>query len=79
MMNDESADQIVGLLQDILEELRDLRSDFQEFTGYNTTKMSDAVNEITERITGGIAGVGGGDLDDVVRAVRSVESAIDLK
>lgn len=78
-MNEEQGDEIIELLENILTELRDVRSDFQEFTGYNTTKMSDVVTEIADRITGGIGGAGGEDLADVVRALQSVESAVDLK
>ena len=38
---------IVSVLESILDEIRGLRSDFLEFTGYNTTKMADLATSIT--------------------------------
>lgn len=78
-MNDDKADEIIEQLGGILTELQELRTNFDEFTGYNTMKMSDAVDNLGDRITGGMMGIGGENLDDVVRALQSVESAVDLK
>lgn len=46
-MREDQADSIVECLSDLLDEIRGLRSDFNEFTGYNSVKMSDAVDQIT--------------------------------
>jgi hypothetical protein len=73
------SEQIVELLSEILEELRELRSDFQEFTGYNVYKMSTVVDDLGDRITGGAGGVGGADLDEVRRSIDAIENAIDMK
>lgn len=70
---------IADLLTELVEEVRGLRSDFNEFTGYNTTKMQDAVNEIGDRVAGGFGGVGGATLDEIKSILESVENAIDLK
>ncbi|WP_454888299.1 hypothetical protein [Sphingobium herbicidovorans] len=70
---------IADLLEDLIEEIRGLRNDFNEFTGYNTTKMRDAVDDLGDRIAGGFGGVGGASLDDIKVAVESVENAVDLK
>ena len=78
-MNEQQGDQIIDLLSDILSELRDLRTNFDEFTGYNVYKMSVAIDDITDRITGGIGGIGGASLEEVKGAVEAVESAVDLK
>lgn len=73
------SEQIVELLSEILAELRELRSDFQEFTGYNVYKMSTVIDDLGDRITGGAGGVGGVDLHDVRVAIDAVENAIDMK
>lgn len=78
-MNDAQGDRIIDLLEMIVEELRGLRSDFLEFTDHNVYKMSVAIDDIGDRIAGGVAGVGGATLDDVKSAIEAVESAIDLK
>jgi len=46
-MNEDQADDIIGLLGELLQEMRGMRSDFMEFTGYNTTKMSTLSEDIT--------------------------------
>lgn len=78
-MNERQADQVIELLQDILVELRDVRSNFDEFTGYNTTKMSDAVSEIGDRISGGFGGIGGKDLGDVTHAIEMLDLTVQSR
>lgn len=51
------------------------QSEFLQFTAHGTENMS----YLADRITGGVSGIGGTDLDDIARAISSVESTIDLK
>lgn len=77
-MTEQQGDQIIGLLQDLLAELRDARAAFDAFSGYGVDTMHEAVQTIT-----GPLGYNIGDihskLDEVVLSLSSVESAIDLK
>lgn len=77
-MTEDQADTIIGLLGEMLGELRDLRTQFDEFTGYNVHNMETAVKDLT-----GPTGYNLGDLNErlfeVLSALSSVESAIDLK
>ena len=77
-MRDDQADEVLRMLGDILEEMCGLRSDFLQFTGYNSTKMSDAVDQIT-----GPVGYNLGDLNErlteVISAIDSVAMTADLK
>lgn len=45
-MREDQSDRIINLLGDLVEEMRGMRSDFMEFTGHNSTKMSDLSNQI---------------------------------
>jgi hypothetical protein len=78
-MDDAQGDRIIDLLETLVDELRGLRGDFLEFTGYNVYKMSVAIDDIGDRIAGGVAGIGGATLDEVKSAIEAVESAIALK
>ncbi len=78
-MNSDQAEVMISNLVDILDELRGLRSDFLEFTGHNVYKMSEAVDQIGDRICGGSNGIGGADLNEISTAIASVEATIDLK
>ncbi|MFN3474717.1 MAG: hypothetical protein ACK4ZW_11815 [Blastomonas sp.] len=57
---------IAGLLADLISEIQGLRSDFNEFTGYNTTKMSDIVSELLDP--------SGSNLGDVVSEMQGMRS-----
>lgn len=46
-MRDDQADQIIDLLGDLVSEIRGLRSEFMEFSGYNTMNMTKAVEAVT--------------------------------
>jgi hypothetical protein len=72
-MNEDQADQIIDLLGSILGELQGLREGFDEFTGYNVYKMSVAIEDLGDRITGGAAGVGGGTLDELGSKLDMIE------
>ncbi len=72
-MNDDQADQIIDLLGELLEEMRGMRSEFMEFTGYNTTKMSTLSAEIT-----GPAGSHIGDLHDRLNEIDHTLALIDI-
>ncbi len=72
-MREDQADEIVGLLRDLLDEVREMNSNFNEFTGFNVYKMSTAIDDIGDRITGGAGGVGGSDLSDVTHRIEMVE------
>lgn len=76
MMREDQADQIIDLLGDLLEEMRGMRTDFMEFTGYNVYKMSTAIEDIGDRVTGGAAGIGGSDLADVAHRIEMVELSL---
>lgn len=56
-MREDQADRIIDLMGALVEEMRGMRSDFMDFTGYNTTKMSDLSREIA-----GEAGYSIGDM-----------------
>lgn len=77
-MTEEQGNQIIGLLQDLLDELRSAREAFDAFIGYGVDTMHDTVQAIT-----GPAGYTLGDihskLDEVIHGLSSVESTIDLK
>lgn len=46
-MRDDQADQIINLLAELLEEVRGQRTEFLEFTGYNTMTTKDLADAIT--------------------------------
>ncbi|GGC43428.1 hypothetical protein GCM10011371_33580 [Novosphingobium marinum] len=64
-MREGQADEMIALLGAIAEELRGLRDEFDKFTGYNTTTMSEAVDRIT-----GPLGYTIGDLQDKLIAIE---------
>jgi len=78
-MTEHQADEIINILSDILAGLRDMRTEFSEFTGYNVYKMSAVIDGIGDQITGGSGGLGGDTLMDVKMAIDSLEQSIDLK
>ena len=75
------------LLQEILEELRALRSDVAEIQGVlpiirpskDLDDISVEFDGLADRITGVYGESLGSDLGDVVRAIESLESTIALK
>jgi len=77
-MTEDQGDQIIGLLGDMLSKLRDLRTQIDEFTGYNTRNMAAVVSGLT-----GPTGYHLGDLNDrlfeVIGAISSLETTVDLK
>jgi len=64
-MREGRAEEIIALLGSIADELRGLRDEFDKFTGYNTTTMSEAVDHIT-----GPLGCTIGDLQDKLIAIE---------
>ncbi len=72
-MNEQQADELIDLLGCVLDELKGLRESFDEFTGYNVYKMSTVIDDISDRITGGAAGVGGSTLDDVTAKLDLID------
>ena len=72
------SDAMISILEDILEEIRGLRSDFMEFTGYNVHNMKNTVEDLR-----GETGYDLGDLHerliDVSNAIGSLEAVVDLK
>lgn len=77
-MTEDQGDQIIDLLRDLVEELRGLREDFNEFTGYNVYKMSTVIDDLSDRITGGIGGVGGATIDDLTHELREANAALGM-
>lgn len=78
-MHEDQADRIIGLLSEMLDEIRGMRDDFMEFTGHNTFKISAAIEDIGDRITGGVGGVGGDTLADVAHRIEMVELSLPTK
>ena len=78
-MDSSQADLMIELLTNIRDEVIGLRSDFMEFTGHNVHRMSVAVDDLGDRIAGGMGGIGGGTLDEVRAAIEALETTIDLK
>lgn len=78
IMTEEQGDQVIGLLQDLLEELREARSAFDAFSGYGVDTMHDTAQAITSPLGYHIGDIHS-KLDEVIVSLSSVESAIDLK
>ncbi len=68
-MTEDQATEMISVLSEILYELKGLKTDFLEFTGYNVYNMSTAINDIGDRICGNVNGIGGATLAEVVTAI----------
>lgn len=91
-MDESQADVIVSLLQDLIVEIKGIRSEFSEFTGFNAVTLQDVSLEICTAVdvcAQNIEAIQGplrytledlnSRLEDVVSGLSSVESAVDLK
>ena len=76
-MTDDQADEVISLLTELLEEMRGMRTDFLEFTGYNVDRMSAVTEQIVEGITGRFSGMGGADLGEVKSTLDNLQSSVD--
>ncbi len=76
MVREDQADEIIGLLRDLLDGVREMNTNFDEFTGHNVYKMSTAIDVLGDRITGGAGGIGGDSLSDVSHRIEMVELAL---
>lgn len=76
ILREDQADTLISLLGELLTELRDLRGDFNEFTGYNVYRLSEVVDQIGDRICGGLSGVGGDSLSDVGTKLDAIEGTL---
>lgn len=75
------ASDIVNALERILEEIQGFRSDFLEFTGYNTTKMADLASSIkgdTGYNIGDMMGPLGYNLGDLHTKLDEISSTLSL-
>ena len=77
-MTEDQGDDMLSLLRELIVEVTALRTEFQEFTGYNVHNMAALQDALT-----GPLGYHMGDLHekmgDVVSGLAAVESTIDLK
>lgn len=77
-MKEDQADSIIELLSELVSELRDLRTQFDEFSGFNVYNMETVLKDVV-----GPNGYNLGDvnerLSEVVSAIGSLETTIDLK
>jgi hypothetical protein len=71
-------EEVIDLLKEILSELREMKTSFDEFTGYNVNDVGAAVENIGDRITGGNAGVGGATLRDVSDRLGAMEETLGM-
>ncbi|MBX9816207.1 MAG: hypothetical protein K2X76_16025 [Sphingomonas sp.] len=71
-------DRIADLLEELIDEIRGLRREFNEFTGYNTMKMSEAVEALTGRTGYNMQDIHE-KLCEAVAGIGSLETTIDLK
>ena len=55
-----------------------MKTSFDEFTGYNVSNMSAAVEDVGDRITGGNAGVGGATLAQLSDKLDAIEDALGM-
>ncbi|QIQ86379.1 hypothetical protein [Erythrobacter sp.] len=67
---------MIDLLTELVEEIRGLRKDFDDFTGCNVDSMDAIADRIVEGITGQSEGGGGADLGDLYRRLEAIEEDI---
>jgi hypothetical protein len=67
---------MIALLSEVLTELQGLRTDFNEFTGYNVYRLSEVVDLIGDRICGGVSGVGGDSLSDIGTKLDAIDGTL---
>jgi methyl-accepting chemotaxis protein len=69
-------DRIADLLEILIPEVQELKSQFNEFTGHNMMDMATAVQELGDRIAGGSYGMGGTGLQDINSSIKELGDQI---